>query len=141
MEMLNGYKTVGWSWRKMVIVICPVLMSESVARNDRSGDDVTRTCSMRGWIAAIFGTWRAGAILKQGCVFVDVGGEAVYGRGGWTTSGVKMLLRWRFKRGCIATIRLGRAAMLRTHVQTMRARGSSVKRRRCILFLTSHDDG
>lgn len=79
----------------------PVLVAESVARDDGRGDELTRlrswTAGVRGRVAVfavlVFGTWRAGTVLEEGRVLVDVGREAVYRRGCWAASGRKVL-RW-----------------------------------------------
>lgn len=100
-QMLDRHDAVG---RSRQVMLGPVLVSEGVARDDGRSDEVTRVrtraAGMRGWVAVIaklvFSAWRAGTVLKEGRVLVDVGREAVYRRGCWAASRLKVVLRWRF---------------------------------------------
>ncbi len=78
MQMLDRHDTV---MRSRAFLLWPWLVSESVARDDRRGDEMTRlgvwATGMGSGIAVVallvIGTWRAGSVLEERRVLVDVG--------------------------------------------------------------------
>ncbi len=101
--------------RSRRIMLAPVLVSECVTRDHGRSDEMTWlgtwTISLRSRIAAVaklvLGAWRAGSVLEERRVLVDVRREAVHRRSSWAASGWKMLRRSLH----LATVRLRRTAM------------------------------
>lgn len=116
-QMLDGHDAGG---RVTWVGVGPVTVAKGVSGDDGCADEVARVetwaarvrCGITVVAKLVFGAWRAGALLEERRVLVDVRGEALDGCGGGTASRLE-LLRERLD-GAVAnvtTIGGGRAAM------------------------------